>query len=291
MHFLQYDAWAKTYTDAGKKVPEHSPNWMTKEKYQVTHITYRMEGDTVVINAVQTMTRVELGTDEAGKPSHFNRVEVDVDNLPGEMKKEATIAKFTKQELRANAVATQQFCDSLGVPRSLNNVILDETNNQFVSQKEKFQQTFEAVIESRISEGSSSSGENEGHVSGICRGKARRKRSVGGDRGCAVFVDKNGEVESVHPQEFLEEYKKAGEAEKKHLTDMVKNHPDKISGASLEEVEQLKKVVQLEELKTHVGVVNSVSDVQNVKNAERLETERVIARSQNLFYKINKKLF
>ncbi|CAL8128990.1 unnamed protein product [Orchesella dallaii] len=112
----------------------------------------------------------------------------------------------------------------------------------------------------------------------ICTpGERRRKRRrraayAAGLSPCAIFLKPNGDVETILAEEFVDEYTKADAKMKKELTDSAKDNMDKLDldddidgdhddyGGAYKKVA---KLVQLEDMKSHVDGVEAVTSFQS----------------------------
>ncbi|CAL8092333.1 unnamed protein product [Orchesella dallaii] len=274
----KFEAWKQAELAKNGKLPERYPDFTTDAQYKVTHLTFEPIKDAdgnileVSVKAEQYKTKVELGTDANGKPSHFEKMNpVDISQPANKIRETNQVTKFTVPELQDNAKLTKQFWKDVGVPANLNNVILNEQTQAF----KNFVGQNDVDLQSKVIQPPSGSGSGGASKSGCIGGGAagrRRRAAIGG--ACAIIFKPNGEVDSVHPKEFVDEYIKADKKGKEQLADLAKDNVDKMVDLDNNQNNQkkMKKLIQLEDMKTHVASVDVVTKVQSQKKGKTSQT-------------------
>ncbi|CAL8092079.1 unnamed protein product [Orchesella dallaii] len=278
----KFEAWKQAELAKNGKLPDRFPDFTTDAQYKVTHLTFEPIKDAngnileVSVKAEQYNTKVELGTDENGRPSHFEKMNpADISQPANKIRETNQVTKFTATELQDNAKLTKQFWKDIGVPANVNSVLLNEQSQAF----KNFVGQSDADLQSKVIQPPSGSGSGGPSTSGgVCSTSTptgrRRRAAGGGGKACAIFLKPNGEVDSVHPKEFVDEYKKADGKGKEQLADLAKDNVDKMVDLDNNQnnQNQMKKLIQLEDMKKHVASVDAVTKVQSPKKGKVSQT-------------------
>ncbi|CAL8128961.1 unnamed protein product [Orchesella dallaii] len=274
----KYESWKQQELAKHGKLPDKFPDFTTDSQQKVTHLTFQPvrndKGEIVELSVKmeQLNTKVELGTDGNGKITHFARLDPTDSTLPqNKLREKAQATILPIQDLEKNAKITKEFWKELGLPSNKRNIILNEeapTFKNFVEQNDA--DLLKNVIKPTSENTGGDGVEDKDSLKniGICSSKGRSRRAAGGRSNCAIFLNPNGDVDSLHPKEFIEEYKKADPEGKRKLADLAKNNIEKvedIDGDDGVQKNKIKKLVELEQVKSHVEQVDKVKNVEQAK--------------------------
>ncbi|CAL8137392.1 unnamed protein product [Orchesella dallaii] len=153
------------------------PKPVRNDKGEIVELSVKIE---------QLNTKVELGTD--GNEKNYSL------------------------HLEKNAKTTKEFWQELRLPANKRNIILNEEAPAFKNfVEENDADLLKNVIKPTSENTAGDAAEDKYNLKniGICSSKGRSRRAAGGRSNCAIFLNPNGDVDSLHPKEFIEEYKKA----------------------------------------------------------------------------------
>ncbi|CAL8119609.1 unnamed protein product [Orchesella dallaii] len=242
-----------------------STNFETTKKYRVTHVTYEPKeigknAVEVVVNMEQREVRLSLGTNAEGNINHFaGLVAPEQSAIHNE---EKGVITLTQPELREVLKRTDALWKALGVQAKTfpKENVLDDQSQRFKDLTVEFDKTIDDIIHGR------STGNSQVNPKAVCRPAGRRRRAAGA---CAIFVGDDDKVERILPEEFVEAYKDAGEEEKRKLTELAKENMDKIVDEdptlSAKNRKEISKLIQLENTKSHVTSMDTVSNIHDMK--------------------------
>ncbi|CAL8114904.1 unnamed protein product [Orchesella dallaii] len=210
---------------------------MHRTPKKVTHLTFqpvRNEKGEIVelsVKMEQLNTKVELETDGNRQITHFARLDPRIASSHKTNSEKKHMQRFFPfQILKKMKKITKKFWQELGLTSNKRNIILNEEApafKNFVGQN--YADLLRNVIQPTSENTAGDVADDKDNLKNIaiCSSKGRSRRAAGGSN-CAIFLNPNGDVNSLHPKEFIEEYKKADPEGKRKLADLAKNNIEKV---------------------------------------------------------------
>jgi len=157
--------------------------------------------------------------------------------------------------------------DLVGV-KNIDEVSFVGTLNEQVKRYEYFLRKFKKQWEEVINSPDSSHKQKEvvESIPGACaQGGVRRMKRAGS--GCAFYIDSDGEVESIYPEEFMEAFEVASEEGRGKMVGLLKNNGDKYIVNDEENWlaarRRLNQIVHHDEMTVHAEIVETTGTIQD----------------------------